>query len=113
MEFIRLQGNFQAVILGLVIWAVFLGTMMYIEGVAASSLLGLVTRTVKSGYAAFGPSRPPERAPGIGRARELGEDRRGSGRRRAKELFPKARRRRARTGPGIKEKRSGGTSATT
>lgn len=53
IELIRIQGNVEAVILGLVIWSAFLGTMIWLEGAAASTLLGYVTSTAKSGVRAL------------------------------------------------------------
>ena len=56
MELIAIGNNLQAAILGLVIWGVFMGTMMYLESMAASSLLGFIAGKVKSGFgAAFSP----------------------------------------------------------
>jgi uncharacterized membrane protein YraQ (UPF0718 family) len=52
VELIAIGDRFQAVILGLVIWGVFMGTMMYLESMAASSLLGFVAGKVKSGMSA-------------------------------------------------------------
>ncbi|MDB5104937.1 MAG: hypothetical protein JWP91_2626 [Fibrobacteres bacterium] len=53
VELIRLQNNYQAVILGLVIWSVFLGTMMYLEGAATMSLLGTISSAVRNGVGAL------------------------------------------------------------
>lgn len=52
VELIAIGDGFQAVILGLVIWGVFMGTMMYLESLAASSLLGFIFGKVKSGMSA-------------------------------------------------------------
>jgi hypothetical protein len=52
LELIRYRDNFEAIILGLVIWSVFMGTMIYLESSAAASLLGLVAKTARGGVAA-------------------------------------------------------------
>jgi hypothetical protein len=52
VELIRVQNNLQGAILGLVIWGVFMGTMMYLEGSAISSLVGFVSGKVSSGASA-------------------------------------------------------------
>ncbi|MDB5048970.1 MAG: hypothetical protein JWO30_2041 [Fibrobacteres bacterium] len=49
IELIRIQSRTQAVVLSLVIWSVFMGTMMYLEGAAASSLLGYIAGAVRNG----------------------------------------------------------------
>ncbi|HLP40754.1 MAG TPA: hypothetical protein VK465_04540, partial [Fibrobacteria bacterium] len=108
VELIRLQGNIEAVILGLVIWSAFLGSMMYIESAAASSLLGLVTRAVKGGVnTALSPLRAA--AKGIGEGQERKETVKTAEEVAAvvrRELFPEARAEgeSADLGPGLKEK---------
>ncbi|HLP30762.1 MAG TPA: hypothetical protein VK150_05335, partial [Geothrix sp.] len=108
VELIRLQGNFEAVILGLVIWSAFLGSMMYIESAAASSLLGLVTRAVKGGVnTALSPLKAA--AKGIGEGQERKETVKTAEEVAAvvrRELFPETRAEgeSADLGPGLKEK---------
>jgi hypothetical protein len=49
VELIRMQNNLQGAILGLVIWGVFMGTMMRLEAAMASSLLGFVAGKAREG----------------------------------------------------------------
>jgi len=46
---IRIQSGVQATVLGLVIWSVFMGSMLYLESAAASSFLGFITGAVRNG----------------------------------------------------------------
>jgi hypothetical protein len=58
VELIRIQNNLQGAILGLVIWGVFMGTMMRLEAAMASSLLGFVAAKARDGVGAlFSPAR--------------------------------------------------------
>ncbi len=49
IELIRMQNNLQAAILGLVIWGVFMGTLMRLEAAMASSLVGFVASKARDG----------------------------------------------------------------
>lgn len=53
MELVRVQGAGQGVIMGLIIWSVFLATMLYLEAAAMSSLLGVLTGAVRQGVGAL------------------------------------------------------------
>ena len=53
VELIRMQNNLQGAILGLVIWGIFLGTMMRLEAAMASSLLGFIAGTAREGIGAL------------------------------------------------------------
>jgi hypothetical protein len=53
VELIRMPNNLQGAILGLVIWGVFLGTMMRLETAMASSLLGFVSGMAREGVGAL------------------------------------------------------------
>jgi hypothetical protein len=53
VELIRMQNNLQGAILGLVIWGVFMGTMMRLEAAMASSLLGFVAGKAREGVGAL------------------------------------------------------------
>ncbi len=50
---IRAVDGRQGLIMGLVIWSVFMGTMMYLESLAATSLLGFITGMVRNGLGAL------------------------------------------------------------
>lgn len=57
-ELIRMRNDLQGAILGLVVWGVFLGTMMRLEAGMASSLLGLVAHKARDGIGILlGPAR--------------------------------------------------------
>jgi hypothetical protein len=53
VELIRMQNNLQGAILGLVIWGVFMATMMRLEAAMASSLLGFVAGKAREGIGAL------------------------------------------------------------
>jgi hypothetical protein len=53
LELIGFPGKAQGAILGLVIWAVFMGTMLLLESAAATSLLGYVTGMAREGVSAM------------------------------------------------------------
>jgi len=57
-ELIRMRNDLQGAILGLVVWGVFLGTMMRLEAGMASSLSGLVAHKAREGIGLLlGPAR--------------------------------------------------------
>ena len=71
VELIRIQSGVQAAVLGLVIWSVFMGSMLYMEKAAASSFLGYITGAVRNGIGtlfaplkASGGKASPIAAPG-------------------------------------------------
>lgn len=53
VELIRMQNNLQGAILGLVIWGVFMGTMMRLEAAMAGSFLGFISEKAKGGVGAL------------------------------------------------------------